>query len=355
MKKTLIPIAALGAVAGFALRRLQLSKSYDAAGLIARGDKLSLALYLICALFGAALLVLCLRQQPGVQSPAGKSRLRGLLVILAGLALLGSYLPPSLEGGMKMAVPVLAFAASCAMVIEGLYHMNGAIGSLLGGCILPVYLAASLIGNYRTWSHDPIVADFCFPLLFLVAAMLASYHLAAFRVGRGKRRTAAFLAAFALVCAGAVLADGGWRSILRTVAVSVYLIAELWPYLAKPDPLPEPEKTEAPAEETAEAAEEAAPAEEAAEPIEEAAPAEEAAEPIEAAAPAEEAAEPIEEAAPAEEAAEPIEEAAPMEEAAEPTEAAAPAEETAEPIEEAAPAEETVEPIEEAAPELPEE
>ena len=196
-----------------------------------------------------------------------------------------------------------------------------------------MYLAASLIGNYRTWSHDPIVADFCFPLLFLVAAMLASYHLAAFRVGRGKRRTAAFLAAFALVCAGAVLADGGWRSILRTVAVSVYLIAELWPYLAKPDPLPEPEKTEAPAEETAEAAEEAAPAEEAAEPTEAAAPVEEA----------------------TEEAAEPIEAAAPAEEAAEAVEAAAPAEETAEPIEEAAPAEETVEPIEEAAPELPEE
>ncbi len=253
MKKTLIPIAALGAIAGFVLRRLQLARSYDAAGLIARGDKLSLALYLVCALAGVLLLILCLREAPGLQRPAGKNRLRGVLVILAGLALLGSHLPPVWEGGAKMVVLVLAFAAACAMVIEGVYHMNGAAGSLLGGCILPVYLAASLIASYRTWSHDPLVADFCFPLLFGVSAMLASYHLAAFRVGRGKRRTAAFLTAFALLCAGPVLPGSGWRTVVRTLAVGMYLIAEFWPYLAKPEPLQTPEK---PAAEGADAAEE---------------------------------------------------------------------------------------------------
>ncbi len=234
MKKTLIPIGFLGAIAGFVLRKLQLERSYDASGLIPRGDKTSLALYLACAAAAAVILLLCLRERKGDHCEAKKSGLRGFLQILAGLALLSSFLPPMLEVSARLVVPVLAFCAACAMAIEGVYHMNGAAGSLLGGCILPVYLAASLISDYRTWSYNPIVADFCFPLLFLVSAMLASYHLAAFSVGRGKRRTTAFFVGCAMVFAGPVLAAGDWRTILRTAAVCVFLIAELWPYLEKP-------------------------------------------------------------------------------------------------------------------------
>ena len=241
MKKTLIPIGLLGAAALFALRRLQLAKSYDGSGLIPRGDKISLALYLVCALAAVLILVLCLREKPGIQSPAKQNKLRGLLAVIAGLALLASYLPPAWEGGAKLIVLIFAFCASCALVVEGLYHMGGAVGSLLGGCILPVYLAALLISDYRGWSHNPLVADFCFPLLFLVSAMLASYHLAAFRVGRGKRRTTAFFVGCALLFAGPVLAGGGWRSVLRALAVCIYLIAEFFPYLDEPEPLPEPE------------------------------------------------------------------------------------------------------------------
>ena len=57
MKKTLLPIAALGACAGLALRRLQLARSYDAANLIPKGDGISLSLYLVCALAAAAILI----------------------------------------------------------------------------------------------------------------------------------------------------------------------------------------------------------------------------------------------------------------------------------------------------------
>lgn len=242
MKKTLIPIGLAGASAAFILRTLQRGDSYDAAGLIPRGDKTSLTLYLICALAAVLVLIVCLREPKGVHVSAGKSRTRGLLVIAAALALLGACLP--LEGGVRLVVSIFAFAAACAMAAEGVFHMHGHTGSLLGGCLLPVYLAAALISDYRGWSYDPLVADFCFPLLFIVSAMLASYHLAAFRAGRGKRRTTAFYVGCALVFAGAVLADLQWRTIVRTVALCVYLCAELWPYLAAPIEAEEAEETE---------------------------------------------------------------------------------------------------------------
>ena len=241
MKKLLPPIALVFACALFFLRRAQLA-AFDANGLLPDGSTVSLALYLVCTLAAALVLIVCLREKgPGYGVPAGKNQLRGVLVILAALALLGSYLPPDFQGGVKNVVPVLAFAAACAMAVEGVYHLSGNTGSLLGGCILPVYLAALLISDYRGWSHNPLVADFCFPLLFLVSAMLASYHLAAFRVGRGKRRTTAFFVGCALLFAGPVLAGGGWRSVLRALAVCIYLIAEFFPYLDEPEPLPEPE------------------------------------------------------------------------------------------------------------------
>ena len=234
MKKLLPPIALASACALFFLRRAQLGL-LDGAGLIDRGDRVSIALYLACTLAAALVLIVCLREKgPGYGVPAGKNQLRGILVIVSVLALLGSYMPPEFQGGVKNIVPILAFAAACAMAVEGVYHMTGSVGSLLGGCILPVYLAALLISDYRAWSYDPQVYHFAFPLLFIVAAMLAAYHLAAFRTGAGKRRLTAFYAFCALCFAGAVLADGGLRPCLRTCALCLYLIAEVWPYLDPP-------------------------------------------------------------------------------------------------------------------------
>ena len=234
MKKLLPPIALVCACALFFLRRAQLA-AYDADGLLERGDKVSIALYLACTLAVVLVLIVCLRAKKADYAvPAEKNQLRGVLVIVSALALLGSYMPPEFAGGVKLILPVLAFASACAMAVEGVYHLSGSTGSLLGGCLLPVYLAALLISDYRAWSYDPLVYHFAFPLLFIVAAMLAAYHLAAFRTGAGKRRITAFYVFCALCFAGAVLADGGWRPILRTCALCLYLTAELWPYLSEP-------------------------------------------------------------------------------------------------------------------------
>ena len=173
MKKLLPPLALVLACAMFFLRRMQLA-AYDANGLLPDGSPVSIALYLGCTLAAALVLIVCLRDKAsGFGVPAGKDRLRGVLVIVSALALLGSYLPPEFQGGVRNIVPVLAFAAACAMAVEGVYHMSGSTGTLLGGCILPVYLATLLISDYRAWSYDPLVYHFAFRLLFIVAAMLA--------------------------------------------------------------------------------------------------------------------------------------------------------------------------------------
>ena len=244
MKKTLIAIPVLAAFGGFVLRRLQLANSFDNAGLLAKNDGISIALYCLCALAVILVMLLCLRE-PKREVPvlSEKMKVRGILVVLAALGLLGVHMPPDFGGDtVALVALVLAFAAACAMAIEGVFHMQGQNGALLGGCVLPVYLALSLIVDYRAWSQDPMVVDYSFQLLFLVAAMLSAYHLAGFRVGKGKRRTALFYTACALIFAGPVLADGGVKSILHTVAIALYLAAECWPYLPRPKAPEEPEE-----------------------------------------------------------------------------------------------------------------
>lgn len=253
MKKSLIAITLGGCVAGFVLRLVQLKTSFDAAGMIPKGDAVSIALYLVVALAGIAALVLCLRLPKGtVPAPEGKYPARGVLVILAGVALLISYLPAPLDGAViDYVMLALAFIAACAMAVEGFYHVQGRVGNLILGCLLPIYLAVLLVKNYRIWARNPLTAQFAFILLFLVFAMVAAFELAAFRVGKGKRRLSAFLVAGAVCLAGPALADGGWRNVVHTAALALYLIAEFAPFL-KAEPIAE-EPEEEPSEETVEA------------------------------------------------------------------------------------------------------
>ncbi len=245
MKKSLIATAIVGGLGGFALRKLQLAHSFDAMGLIARGDGISTGLYALCVLAALVACFLCAHEpQREARSAEGRKSQRGILILIAALGLIGSYLPlPLGAGAVTYIVPALALASACAMAVEGVLTLQGQTGSLLGGCVLPVYLGALLISDYRSWSYEPVVANFCFTLLFLVCTMLATYHLAAFRVGIGKRRLTLFYTTCALVFAGTVLANGDLHTIVRVASLCLYLAAAIWPHLETP-PAPEPEKPE---------------------------------------------------------------------------------------------------------------
>ena len=84
MKKTLIAIPVLAAFGGFVLRRLQLANSFDNAGLLAKNDGISIALYCLCALAVILVMLLCLRE-PKREVPvlSEKMKVRGILVVLA--------------------------------------------------------------------------------------------------------------------------------------------------------------------------------------------------------------------------------------------------------------------------------
>lgn len=234
MKKSLMAVAFTGCVAGFILRLIQCAFSINADGMIVKGDGISTVLYIVCILVGVLSLVICLRSPKGTIpiKENKKTPFRGILEIISGVALIGAYLPPTLDAAtIDYVMLFLAFVTACSFAVEGAFHIQGREGSLLGGCLLPVYLAVLLVKDYRSWAYNPLVFQYAFQLLFLVLSMVAGLELAAFRVGKGKQRLCAFFVACAICVAGPALADGGFKQILHTVALALYIFVEFLPYL----------------------------------------------------------------------------------------------------------------------------
>lgn len=111
--------------------------------------------------------------------------------------------------------------------------------------LLPVvYLIVKLMLNFKRWSTDPIILDYCVVLFALIFALLAFYHGAGFCLDLGKPRKTLFYAMAAVFfCAGGI-ADGLMdRKFSTAILCCGYLLWQLpviWamPVPTQPDPQP---------------------------------------------------------------------------------------------------------------------
>lgn len=204
----LIGAVLLAMLVGVALRIFQLCRCMTDEGLIQVGNPILYIMLAFAVLALAALAVLCTK----LPKQLGSDRcFRGgagyLLFDLLGAVLVfhGSLLriiqgdsPYLFVGGM--------LAAACL-----------AVAALLGGrqskalfwlyAVTCLFCAAMLIFDFKDWSTDPLVIDFCFRLLALVFGMLALLHLSGFALRYGRRRLAVFWASGAVVFTAMILPD----------------------------------------------------------------------------------------------------------------------------------------------------
>lgn len=127
----------------------------------------------------------------------------------------------------KLEVVVAAFGLATAglLVLTGLNRRNGTKPSVLIHVGICVYLMMRLVCDYRHWSSDPQILDYCFPLVATASLMLTTYQRAAFGAQDGQRRPYAFfsLTAIFFSCISLV----GWSNILFFLSVIVWQITDL--------------------------------------------------------------------------------------------------------------------------------
>ena len=168
----------------------------------------------------------------------------------AAMLLLGSGLEfvEALRSGPGISNPImcllgLAGAICCMVAAHG--RKTGTPAHPAVELMPVVYLVVKLVLNFKEWSIDPIILDYCVILFALIFSLLAFHRGAGFVFDRGRPRTTLFFAMCATYFCAAAIMDG--IADLSPATIITYLGLLLWqlPVIiclltpAPPDPKPE--------------------------------------------------------------------------------------------------------------------
>lgn len=201
MKKLIRPkylpwLALALSVLGVLLRVWLYTTGQDEKGFFVYGHPADILLWILSV--AAVLLLLWLTRpikgQGGYRSnfPASIPGALGCWVLAAGIFVtaLGDLMNSAdgittISGALGVAcVPALAFA--------GYNRYAGTRSSFLLYALVSVSYIARMVCQYRLWSADPQLQDYCFQMFACVGLMLTFFQRATFDVKMGKRRSYAF-------------------------------------------------------------------------------------------------------------------------------------------------------------------
>lgn len=177
-------------ILGFVLRAILYATGVDEKGLLVTGHWAGTGVWLLTAAVAAALFLL-LRNLTGPEQyrdayPASVPSAAGS--ILAGVAFLLCGAPETAVGTLSIAELVLRIAAVLSLVSVGFCRFTGRKPLFLLHGAVCLYIALRMVCQYRLWSADPQLQNYCFYLGAYVALMLTAYQLAAFDAGFGSHR-----------------------------------------------------------------------------------------------------------------------------------------------------------------------
>lgn len=222
-----------GAAALTGLRYYQLSRCMDGAGLLIRGSRVAWGYVGIGILLIAALVCLIVRldKRPGTEDALHCGIGWHLLSAVTAAALMAGFGLYSLRTELTDTVHLVLYTAGvfagALLIISDALRIWGKRSHFLLLLIPTLFFAARLIFDFKAWSTDPAVIDFCFRLLASVTGMLACFHLAAFPIGIGKKRTTVFFCMLAFVFSAVTVSDYLYRE-CAVRELTVYAALGLW-------------------------------------------------------------------------------------------------------------------------------
>lgn len=252
--RQLIPLifAIVAALCGSVLRTWSLHAGTDTEGVpvVHLSHWVFIGISVLCV---AVFLVLAVR------SPGRSGRYQALqcgnggfvLSLISGLLILTGSLAEFVEAllsGPGISVPImclLGFMGSICCMIAAHFRRKGE-NPWPATEVLPIlYLIVKLIFNFKDWSIDPIILDYCVILFALIFALLAFHRTAGFVFDQGKPRASLFYALCTVYFSAAAMMDG--MADLSLATIITYCGFMLWqmPVILclsvprSPDPVPE--------------------------------------------------------------------------------------------------------------------
>ena len=171
--------------------------------------------------------------------------------IAAALILVGSGIEfmDSLIAGPDIAAPImclLGLAGSLCCMATVYFRHCGKTAYPFTELVPVLYLIVKLVLNFKHWSIDPIIWDYCVILFALISTMLAFHRGAGFVFDLGKPRVTLFFAAVSVYfCACAMMegiVDRTFSTIVTYCGFLLWQLPVIFSLLVPSDPDPVPEK-----------------------------------------------------------------------------------------------------------------
>uniref|UniRef100_UPI003FEE5004 hypothetical protein n=1 Tax=Dysosmobacter welbionis TaxID=2093857 RepID=UPI003FEE5004 len=244
MRKEIVLPAATVAVgaAGFLLRRWELATAFEPdTGLHIPGSPATWALIALSAALAAALVLLCRGKYPDFAGgydqafQAKGNTLYATAMILSAFLLLAAALCAgwAFVSGQNRVMTRMLLAVMCAAsffcvlsTAKNNYRAEGR-GKYSFTLLMPAYTCCVwLIAAYQSRAADPVILDYLYELLAIIAALLGLYFTAGFSFERSKVFRASFFSLLAVYFSFVTLADGhDLATLLLYAFVIVYLLS----------------------------------------------------------------------------------------------------------------------------------
>ena len=230
-----IPVVVLtimAAVVTYILRHVQLERSLDLSGKIMAGAGKG-PLTWLCIAFAVLAAVYCILLQKRQMISVGGSSSVIVTLVAAFLMTLGS----AVRWNVNAVLALGGFVAAVCWVAVALVRRQGTTPSAALFMLPALFYAVELIIEFRGWSRDPLIMDYCFDLFALICVMCATFHLGGFSFQKGKRK----LTVFYCICgvmfgaiAAAGYADGAAKETAQLAGLFIqagnilWLLVNLW-------------------------------------------------------------------------------------------------------------------------------
>lgn len=229
-------ILAFWSLCAFLLRFWNLHAAVDQLGLFISGHP-STVLLLTVSGFTVAILLVLSHRSPGrgtghtvltFDSTGSGFSFAGAILMLLGVLLEG------LSGSRDIwdwCLLLLGLLGTASMLMLSKLRRTGNRIPLWE--LLPVlYLLLKLICNFKSWSTDPVIMDYCIELLALSFSLLAVYGIAGFCFDLGRPRKTLFFSSCGIFFSAAALADGISAGLFSTICWDLGLILWLLPVVS---------------------------------------------------------------------------------------------------------------------------
>lgn len=225
-------LLAAGAV-GFFLRRWQLSTAFDEAGLVRSGipSIWVLSVFALVVTVLAALAAARLDKRSAYRGCFSSGAPEMTVTVLSAALVLAGCVLAMVNGQRTAPVTVLGVAAALAMGAVGLLRGRGTMPVAAVHLIPCVYLIVTLIVDFRRWSVDPTVLDYCFDLFAAIGTICATVNLMGFCFDKGRRRETAFWCLAGTFFSMVSLGDMGVVRWLTTGGLTLWLLVNGWQLL----------------------------------------------------------------------------------------------------------------------------